>query len=175
MRTFRTWLAALAAVLLLAACGFQLRGAQTLPFKSIYVAVPDSSEFGALLKRAVRTSNSTTLAERREDADAVFSISQEAMEKFVLSVNNAGQAREYELRYRFGFTLTDAKGRSLISPATLLQQRVVTVNPAVAQEVLSKQQEEELLRQDMQRDLVQQVMRRLAAVKPLPPVDDAQQ
>ncbi|QEL66144.1 lipoprotein B precursor [Oryzomicrobium terrae] len=173
MRTFRPWLLALAASLLLAACGFQLRGAQTLPFKSIYVAVADSSEFGARLKRAVRSSNSTTLAASPAEAEAVFSVTQDTMEKFVLAVNNSGQAREYELRYRFAYTLTDAQGRTLATPTTLTQQRVVTVNPAVAQEVLSKQQEEELLRQDMQRDLVQQVMRRLATTKPLPPAVDS--
>ena len=60
-------------------------------------------------------------------------------------------------------------------PPTLTQQRIVTMNPSIAQEVLAKQQEEVLLRQDMQRDLVQQVMRRLAVIKPLPPADDEQQ
>ena len=175
MRTLRSWLIALAAALLLTACGFQLRGAQTLPFKSIYVAVPDNSEFGARLKRAVRASNSTTLAEDKEEAEVVFSITQDVVDKFVLSVNNAGQARDYELRYRFGFALTDPQGRSLLAPVTLTQQRIVTMNPSIAQEVLAKQQEEVLLRQDMQRDLVQQVMRRLAVIKPLPPADDEQQ
>lgn len=172
MRLFRSWLAVLAASLLLAACGFHLRGAQTLPFKSLYLAVADNSDFGAQLKRAVRASNSTTVAESREEADAIFSISQDVMDKLVLSVNNSGQVRDYQLIYRFSFTLSDAKGRSLITPVTLTQQRIVTIDPSLSQEVLAKQQEEVLLRQDMQRDLVQQVMRRLAVIKPLPPEED---
>ncbi|MFP5407262.1 MAG: LPS assembly lipoprotein LptE, partial [Gammaproteobacteria bacterium] len=35
-------------------------------------------------------------------------------------------------------------------------------------EVVAKQQEEELLYREMQSDLVQQLLRRLAAIKPLP-------
>ena len=33
--------------LLLAACGFQLRGSQPLPFSSLYIATGEGSELGA--------------------------------------------------------------------------------------------------------------------------------
>lgn len=47
-------------VLLLAACGFQLRGAHPLPFASLYVPA-DTWETGALLKRQIRALGGTQL------------------------------------------------------------------------------------------------------------------
>ena len=45
----------LAAALLLASCGFQLRGTAQLPFSSLYVQAPPASQVATQLKRAVRT------------------------------------------------------------------------------------------------------------------------
>ena len=66
----RFFLPVLAAALL-AACGFQLRGAYTLPYESLYIAVPDYSVIGAGLKRAIRNT-STRIADSVEDAQACF-------------------------------------------------------------------------------------------------------
>ena len=46
------------AVWVLSGCGFQLRGAYTLPYQSIYVASGDSV-VGAGLKRQIRASGGT--------------------------------------------------------------------------------------------------------------------
>ena len=48
--------------LLLAGCGFQLRGSYSLPYESLYLAMPDYSVVGADLKRAIRSSGTTLLA-----------------------------------------------------------------------------------------------------------------
>ncbi len=39
-----------------AACGFQLRGAYTLPFDTLYIAQPEVSELRAVIKRNVEAS-----------------------------------------------------------------------------------------------------------------------
>lgn len=44
-------------VAVIAGCGFQLRGSYTLPYESLYVAVPDTSLIGANLKRAIRAAD----------------------------------------------------------------------------------------------------------------------
>ena len=49
-----------------AGCGFQLRGATELPFKTFFSSVPQASQFGGELRRALRT-NGATIVERRED------------------------------------------------------------------------------------------------------------
>lgn len=151
---------------LLTACGFQLRGAYTLPYDSLYLALPDYSEIGAELRRAIRASASTTLTERAEEAQARFVPTAEARERVILSLSGTGRVRELRLRYRYGYRIVDAKGLDLIPPGNIELTRDMTYDDS---NVLSKEQEEALLWRDMQSDMVQQLMRRLTAVKPVPP------
>lgn len=151
---------------LLAGCGFQLRGAYSLPYDSLFLAIPDYSELGAGLKRAIRASGSTRLTERSEDAQASFVPTLDAREKVILSLSGTGRVRELRLRYRYGYRVVDGKGRDLVPPGEIELTRDMTYDDS---NVLSKEQEENLLWRDMQSDMVQQLMRRLTAVKPVPP------
>ena len=147
--------------LMLAACGFQLRGAQPLPFSSLYVPA-DSWETGALLKRNIRALNSTQLTETPQEAQAVFTLLGEAREKNILSLSGTGRVREYQLRYRLAFRVHDLKGKEFIAPTEIVLVRDISFSD---ERVLAKEQEEALLYRDMQNDMVQQLMRRLAAAK----------
>ncbi len=153
----------------LAACGFQLRGSYSLPYESIFISAPDYSVIGAGLKRAIRSSNSTRLADKAEDAEATFLPTAEAREPIILSLSSAGRVREKRLRYRYAYRIIDPKGRDLVLPRTVELTRDLTYADS---DVLAKTQEEDLLWRDMETDLVQQLMRRLAAAKPSPPVVD---
>jgi LPS-assembly lipoprotein len=85
-------------------------------------------------------------------------------EKVVVGLNATGQVREFQLRTRLVFRLRTPQGKEIIPQTELLQQRDITYNESVA---LAKEEEENLLYRDMQKDIVQQLMRRLAAVKSL--------
>jgi LPS-assembly lipoprotein len=146
--------------LLLAACGFQLRGAQPLPFSSLYVA--DTKEIEGLLRRNIRALNSTQLAESPQQAQAVFTLLGEAREKNILSLSGTGRVREYQLRYRLAFRVHDLKGREYIAPTEIVLVRDISFSD---ERVLAKEQEEALLYRDMQNDMVQQLLRRLAAAR----------
>ena len=74
----------------------------------------------------------------------------------------SGQARELELRLRIRFRLRNQAGTELIAPTEILQQREISYNETIA---LAKEAEEALLYRNMRSDLVQQLLRRLAAVK----------
>ena len=163
--TLRLTLFALA-VALVAGCGFQLRGSYALPYESIYIAGADYSLIVAGLKRAIRASGSTRLAETADDAAATFLPTIDAKEPIILSLSSAGRVREKRLRYRYGYRIVDAKGRDLVLPGSVELSRDLTYADS---DVLAKTQEEDLLWRDMESDLVQQLMRRLAAVKPMPP------
>ncbi len=152
-------------VAVLAGCGFQLRGAYTLPYESLYLAVAESSVVGAGLKRAIR-STGTRLADTPKDAQATFQPTAEAREPVILSLSSAGRVREKRLRYRYAYRVIDNKGRDLVLPGVIELNRDLTYADSA---VLAKTQEEELLWRDMESDLVQQLMRRLAATKPVPP------
>ena len=147
----------------LVACGFRLRGARELPFETIYLGFPPNSPFGTELARNIRAGTRTRVIEQRDKADAVLEILSELREREVLALNAQGRAREFQLRLKLAFRLTDTRGREFIAPTTLGAQRDVSFNDA---QVLAKESEEALLYRDMQTDLVQQLLRRLAAAKP---------
>src|SRR5688572_19184291 len=64
----------LAAALLLASCGFQLRGTAPLPFTSLYVQAPVTSQLAVQLKRAVRATSGTRVTETPEEAQVILQI-----------------------------------------------------------------------------------------------------
>jgi len=146
----------------LAACGFKLRGQQTFPFETINV--PSQTPLGVALQRNIAAaSERTKLVPSATDADAVLSVLTEQQEKVILSLNSQGQVREYQLRYRVVFRVSNPKGGDFIAPTAMLLTRDITFNNAV----LAKETEEAQLYQEMRSDMVQQIMRRLAAAKPV--------
>lgn len=148
---------------LLSACGFQLRGAQPLPFTSLHIDTPAAAaEIGAALRRNIRALGSTQLTDTPQEAQAVFSVIGDAKEKNILSLSATGRVREFQLRYRFAFRVHDLKGREFIPPTEIVLVRDISFSD---ERVLAREQEEALLYRDMQNDMVQQLMRRLAAAK----------
>ena len=97
-------------------------------------------------------------------AQVVLDLLDERREKVVVGLNASGQVREFQLRERIRFRLRTPQGKELVEPTELLQQRDISFNESA---VLSKEAEENLLYREMQTDLVQQLMRRLAAIKTL--------
>lgn len=141
-------------------CGFHLRGAVELPFPSLYVNVSGASQFGTDLKRALRASN-VRLTENSKEAAATLTILNELRERQILSLGGQGRVREFQLRYRLAFQVTDGK-RVITPPTEIVLKRDISFNDS---EVLAKQSEEALLYRDMERDAVQQLLRRLEATK----------
>jgi len=158
----RTSFALLVATLLVAACGFQLRGTATLPFSTLYVQAASTSQFAPLLKRAVRSGSATRIADRPEQAEAILQIMAELQEKQILSLGGGGRVSEYQLRYRVAFRLTDGKNREHIPASEIVLRRDYSFSDDQA---LSKETEEALLYRDMRNDAVQQLVRRLQSAK----------
>lgn len=163
-RTALALLASLAGASALTACGFRLRGAaQTdLPFKSIYLGFAENSPLGVELRRHIRASGNTRIVENRKEAEAVLEPLSETREESVLSINSQGRIRELSLFYRFSFRVLDGSGTQLVEPTSIVLKRDMTFNEAA---VLAKEGEKAMLYRDMQSDLVQQILRRLAALR----------
>jgi LPS-assembly lipoprotein len=161
--TRRTVLALVSASFLLAACGFQLRQPPHFVFNSIYIGT--SSALGKELRRSIASSDSVRVVDGAPDtAQVVLEVLTEQREKVVVGLNTSGQVREFQLRTRLKFKLRTPQGKELIPETELLQQRDISFNESA---VLAKESEEGLMYRDMQTDIVQQLMRRLAAVKTL--------
>jgi LPS-assembly lipoprotein len=157
--------AAAALALLTAACGFQLRGQAKLPFETLYVAIPAISPLGTELKRNIAAGTSTRLVEDPAKAQARLELVAEGRDKSILSFDSTGRVRELQLRYRVNFRVRDARGRDYLPQDEIRATREISYNDT---QVLSKESEEELQFRDMQSDVVQQILRRLAAAPAQP-------
>ena len=140
-------------------CGFRLRGATPLPFKTLYLA--GGTPLILELKRALRNSGAT-LVDRAQGADAVLDLMQESREREILAFSSTGRAREYQVRLRVTFRLTDGRGREFLAPSEITLRREIVTNDL---QVTTRAEEEALLFRDMQTDMVQQMLRRIGAVR----------
>ena len=163
-RTFMSLLAAGTAAAALSACGFALRKAPEFAFSTLYSGLPESSSLGVELRRSLNATRKVTVitdVRQLSEAQVVLDVLADQREKVVLSLNSAGQVREFQLRLRFRFKLRTLGGKELIPETELLLQREISFSETQA---LAKEAEEALLYRDMQSDIVQQLIRRLAAV-----------
>ena len=160
----KSFLGLAGANLLLAGCGFQLRQAPHFAFSSIYIGAAANSSLGNELKRMIASGGSVAVvdAARQGSAQVVLDVLADQREKVVVGLSASGQVREFQLRTRVKFKLRTPQGKELIPETELLQQRDISFNESAA---LAKETEESLLYRYMQTDVVQQLMRRLAAVK----------
>ena len=154
----------------LAGCGFRLRGVPEFAFRSLYInappASPPASPLARELRRTLQASGGTlqvlTEPVQMARAEAVFDLLSEQQERSVVGLTASGQVRELQLRLRIKFKLRTPAGDELIPETELLQQRDISYSETIA---LAKEAEEALLYRNMQTDLVQQLLRRLAAVR----------
>lgn len=146
----------------LAGCGFQLRRPPKLSFSTVQlVGFPQRSPFTEQLRRSIEASGTTRVVESPAQAQVVLEALEDVRDKSVAAQTAAGQVREFTLRTRLRFRLRTPGGRLLIRDTELLLSRDMSYNETNA---LAKEQEEAMLYRGMQSDIVDQVMRQLAAV-----------
>ena len=158
----RSVLVACGAALVVAACGFHLRGYAPLTFSTLYISAPGNAPILTDLKRAIEGNGSTKLVDKPTEAQAILDITAVVDDKQVLSLTSGGRVQEYALSKRVNFSLHDAAGKELIPAAEIVIRRSYTYNES---EVLARLSEEERTLKEMQADAVQQILRRLQAAK----------
>lgn len=146
--------------LLLAACGFHLRGqdAFVMPFKTLYVQSENNySPFINELKSALEASN-VQIPETPAQAQLTLQIVSETTDKQILSLSGAGRVQEYRLQYRISLRLYDQQQDDWFAPEEITLRRDYSYDST---QVLAKEQEEALLYKNMRSDAVRQILRRL--------------
>lgn len=149
-------------------CGFHLRGVGSgnLPYKTMYIALPDTAEVNIWLQRYIKASGSTQIVEDAKAADAIFQQLGDSRLKTILSVNAQGRVREYRLQLTYTFRVVNQKGQVLVPSNEVALTRDISFDDS---NILAKDLEEGLLWRDMNNDLVNQIMRRLSIIKPKTP------
>jgi LPS-assembly lipoprotein len=146
----------------LSACGFELRQAPQLPFRSIaLIGFEPQSSVGQSLRQQFAAGR-VQVMEAPAKAEAVFEALIDQREKSVVASTAAGQVREVQLRVKLRFRVATPSGRLLLAADELLLTRDMSYSETAA---LAKTQEETLLYRAMEDDIVAQVLRRLAAIK----------
>ena len=149
-------------VLLLAACGFQMRGAASVPpeMARTYIAADDQrSLFYRRLRDSLRGIG-VNVVDSPVEATATFSIVSDIPGQRVLSVSARNVPREFEVFYTVLYSLQT-------EDATLLEARSQTLTRDYTWDetrVLGKEKEEALLREAIVDDLVRIVLIQLSAI-----------
>jgi LPS-assembly lipoprotein len=161
---------------LVAGCGFQLRGASSLPFASAYVESGDtihttlanksttSSRSGSHLAPQLRKYLETNgkLTGQRDKATIIIRLSGEVREKTILSLSGSGKVREYRLAHRISVAANDIQGREVLAPSLIQINRDFTYSD---EQILAKEAEEALLQKEMEQDILRQIVRRLGYIQ----------
>lgn len=153
--------------LLLVSCGFHLRGTGKVempsPLSVLQVRVEgnllQNNPLLVAMENALRTQTDVQI---QESGDAPrLMLYGEQSDSRVLSVTSTGKVDEYLLKYEVSFRLMDADNNLLSKPQTVKVQRDYQFDRL---NVLAKEREEQELRREMQRDAVQQILRRLSRI-----------
>jgi len=147
---------------LVSACGFQLRGSYTLPWETIYIGLPEFDAMRAEIKRNLEASTQTRITRDAKEAQAALTVVRNDHARSILSLNAKGYVREIQLTRIFAYRVVDANGKELVPTSQIVLQREMTFDD---EQLLAKGSEEGMLLREMQSDLVQQLLRRLSAVK----------
>ena len=146
----------------LAGCGFELRRAPELRFRTLALAgFGPKSPLAEELRTSIDASRTTEVVDAAPKAQVVLEALADAREKSVVASTAFGEVRALQLRSRFSFRLRTPQGRELIPATEILLSRDMSYRETAA---LAKEQEEAALYRSMQSDIVAQVLRRLASV-----------
>ena len=162
--TRRSFLTLACSVLMLSACGFQLRGQQDYAFKRLYVS-GGSAAATARLTRMVQGGSDTVVVTSPANADAVLQLAQ-TRGISTLTLNTLGVVQEYALNLNMTYTLTGKDGTVLIPSSMIALNRAMTYSDQFSQ---AKSAESDILFADMENDAIDQLIRRLSVVRSMHP------
>lgn len=157
----RTHVALLACLLAaLPACAFQQQEPLSFPaqFAAVYLDVPDAnSDLAFALNRSLAGAGVNLVREPAE-ATATVRIASERFGRRVKSVSAQNRPTEFEVFYEVEYLVTTPT-ETLVAPQRLARARIF---PYSERDILGAQQEEELLRGALAREIAGVITRRLA-------------
>ena len=150
--------------LLISSCGWHLRGSNSAPqtFSSIYISSKNSdSELIRELKIAFRA-QSVSVKENANEAEYGLIILNERSKRRTASVSGSARISEQELTESVDFTVVASDGSTALPLSTATVDLIFEYNE---DNILATDDEADLLRSEMQRDLVRQILNRLQTLR----------
>ena len=151
------------AVLGLAACGFQPRGAlpqiNGIPGPLYISGVEQWTPLHREISRQLQQAG-ISVTHDGQQAASQLRIADRQSRRRLLSVDSRNQAAEYELEESFRFSVRSPAAGELVEDQSV---RVLRILFRPTDQVLAREREEQHLREDMRRELVARMLRRIDA------------
>lgn len=163
MKTIRTAVL-FVLVFIVTACGFHLREDIALPPALQTVSLDIADAFSPLardLEAALERAGASVVPKGTEGA-GIVRIPVNELKTEVLTVGGTARVQEYAVRYRVELEIVDAKEHALLPRTPIELEREYSFDETQA---LGAAQEEALIRKELQREMVQQVLRRIETIK----------
>jgi LPS-assembly lipoprotein len=149
-------------LLLLAGCGFHLRGIVNLPSQLQTLYLQSASPYSELT-RQIRTSlkfSNAKLVSSADQAPVTLHIFDEKFSSSQTSVASTNQTRSYTATYSMQYNITSASGKVLMQTRTISSTQNVTAQP---NEVLENTNKLDIAKQNLLRNLVSKLLFQLAS------------
>lgn len=156
----------LATALALAGCGWQLRGTGIVPTGLDTLHITARERHSPLVTELTRTLRAADVQVPEDASEAAYSLVIVAERRGVrtATVNANARVSEQELREEVEFMILDRDGQVLLPRSTVMVERVFEYDE---NNVLATRDEEQLIRSEMRRDLVNQILNRFRQLKDL--------
>lgn len=154
---------ALIAALTLSACGFHPRGETPLAASLATVVVDDVDPYSVLARdlKAALARSGATLVDSSTSA-AHVKLVKDAVVVEPLSIGSNARVQEYLVRYQVTLTVLGGDGKVLLDKVDLELSREFSFD---ATQALGAASEQELITNELRREMLQQVLRRIATVR----------
>ena len=152
----------MALALLLAACGFQLRGEPEVGIRKLFISSVGPSQVVGNIRRTL-ASGPTRLVTTAVESEAHLRVLHEVREKTVFTITGTGRVYEFQLRLLVRYELVvPGREEPVIASTEIETRRLITYSETAP---TAKETEEALLFKDMLQDLARQILRHVAAMK----------
>lgn len=160
-----TWFILIITTMIVSGCGFHLRGMINVPtwINNISIIVEQAHRELAPQIQSQLQAYSIYVNPNPALARYWLIIESDSTQQNITSVSSSTTPRQYQLIYTVQFKLQRAKGEDIIPSTQIVTTRQVTIN---SNRILGSNEEEELLKGDMRRDAVIQMLNRISRSLP---------
>ncbi len=150
------------ALLSLSGCGFHLRGAFAVPpwLQDVYIRLAGPADTLALELRQSLQANGVRVRMDAAQPGAVIELGAEVLNRRLLASNSGNHVKDYEFRYEVAVSVTDADGKGRLVNEKITVYREMDYDET---QVLAKAAEQDVMKKEMARDAVRQIIHRLQA------------
>lgn len=145
--------------LILASCGFQLRGQFNFGFDTLNRRGMDNTDMSRTMDMQLEINKLKVNTDK--NAPVTLDLLGERRDRDIVTFSATGRAREVRIIYSLKFQVRDRNGDYLIAPTELSQRRELTYND---NQILGKEAEEIQLYQEMQKDIARLILTRLSVI-----------